>query len=157
MSRVAGDDLDDYVNNLRKKRDDIGKFIDGFIQRRGNYLITGAIKRRLFNYGSDGQGVKLQQYSDGYKRKKQKQGLRSSPTTLKLTGAWYDSLFIQSTVQRTGEIKVLSNDEKNLLLVEKYGEDILTLTIEEQEFIIKELEEELVAWLNENNIKIEFT
>ena len=156
MARVVGDDLDDLIGVLRKKVDGVGKFIDGFVQERGGFLILGAIKRRLWNKGIDGQGNILQPYSPGYKRKKQRAGVRSSPTTLKLTGKWYDSMLLQSRAESTGEIKVLSSDAKNTLLVEKYGEDILTLTQKEQMLFIMELEKELIKHFDIKDIKFDF-
>lgn len=157
---VAGDDLDNYILNLTQKAGrgslGLGAFIDKLILKRGGILILRPLKLRLFNFGVDGTGKKITPpINPGYQKRKRKRGFRAAFVSLRLTGQFYQSMFVTS---KQGEIVVGSGDEPGKVsdLLNKYGEDILTLTIEEQQNVIKEIEPDLEKWLNDKNINISF-
>ena len=151
----AGDILANYIYDLQNQEKKIGTDFQKLIKSRKGFLILAPLKRRLFNFGIDGNENKIGSYKESTIRKKKKKGLRSSFVTLRNSGGWYQSM--EATSERFGDIEITANKtvKDGLLteiLEEKYGNAILDLTPSEQENIAKIVEQEILV--NFENIKI---
>jgi len=157
----AGKDLNDYILFLTSRVNGIDKFIDGVVrQNKGEILKT--LKLRLWNKGTDGDGVKIQtkipadkqEASRKYRYKKKRRGYRSEPTNLRVHGDFYRSFRVFS-IGGFIEIDSLDNPDKVKRLFAKFGENILSLTEEEQERFVEDfIRKEVINWLQSNT---EFT
>jgi hypothetical protein len=152
----AGDILANYIYELQKQERSIGTDFVKLINERKGFLVLAPLKRRLFNFGIDGDEEEIGNgYSSSTIRQKRKLGLRTSPITLRWSGGWYQSM--KATANRFGEIEITAT--KNVrdgsltnILEEKYGDAILKLTPKEQENIAKIVEQEILTKFE--NIKI---
>lgn len=86
--------LDEYIKKLEQLQDDIPDVVDGFIKKRSNYMV-GNVKNRFFNYGVDGDGNLIGGgvYAERTKKRKNKEGKRTSHITLLDTREWWNSLY----------------------------------------------------------------
>lgn len=161
VRKRAGRNLAPFVRQLRKE---VGltfakKFTDEFFRDRQRFLITGVIKRRLYNYGIDGGGNKLAPYAKRTILEKKKRGLRTNPTTLKFSGAWYDSMYVRNEVYTGGvsiEVRTRGQEEKTAYLKNKYSGRILTLTTAEERVLIKEFQDHIMEQFNYDLSTLEF-
>lgn len=150
MARV-NKSLSDAILHLNREYAQLGNWIPDYLKKRKGYMILKPLKLRLYNKGIDGAGNKLPPYSsEKYKIFKLSKGVRAEPTTLFLTGRWYDSMDVVTGKEgKTHLIEVVTNrsakDEpkKTKELKAKYGSDILTLNIDEAQKIADELSEVL--------------
>ena len=115
--------------------------------------ILALVKNRLFQRGEDGDGKKI---SPGYSRKtiakKRNKRQRTSHVTLRDTGEFYKSMFVEFI---NNNIIIDSNDDVTPLLEEKYGEAILKLTDYELDFVIDSiLEPAINKFINDFNTDI---
>lgn len=141
--------LSEYLLDLKQLEANLDKIIyNAILEKEG--IILQKLKLRLFNRGVDGKGNKIQpEYTDVTIERKKRDGQRTSHVTLRDAGLFYASLYLEFT---SNELFVDSSDEKYLLLAEKYGEDILGLNKDEQEFIILSIiEPEIIKELNKIN------
>jgi hypothetical protein len=152
----AGDILANYIYELQNQQRSISTDFVKLINERKGFLVLAPLKRRLFNFGIDGNENKIGSgYSGSTIRQKRKLGLRTSPITLRWSGGWYESM--DAKANRFGEIEITATKSvKGGLLTdileEKYGDAILKLTPKEQEDIAKIVEQEILTKFE--NIKI---
>ena len=135
----AGRTLEDAIFDLTRKTRDLERFIDTVIEKNGG-LILQKLKLRLWNQGVGGDGMKLinaeskgRKWRDKYAKWKRKMGFRSTPVNLRLTGDFWKSMKVFSN---KGEVTIVASDEKTPELIRKFGENILTLTEEEQLWVL---------------------
>ena len=146
--KIAGDTLDNVIYDLTQKTRGLDKFIDSTIEKNGGFILQ-KIKLRLWNKGIGGDGLKLinseskgKKWRQKYAMWKKRMGYRSSPVNLRLTGAFWDSMKVFS---RKGIVTIKASDEKTPLLIRKFGENILTLTDEEQLWVVRTIVEPAVT------------
>lgn len=168
---LAGDTtLDNYIFELTSKVKNIDKYIDDLVNKsvdNDNWTtpkgyILKSIKVRLWNKGMDGDKVLIQskipadkqEGSRKYRLKKRKKGYRSEPTNLRVKGNFYRSFVVTS---KRGVISVDSktNAENPKHKVDnlfgKFGENILSLTKEEQqEFLDRYILKNVADWISKN-------
>lgn len=140
----AGRDLNAFLFEYTRKLSILDDTVYNAIRERQGYDVLGKLKQRLYNFGVDGDGKVLPPYPKEYRLFKQQAGVRSRPTTLFLTGDWYKSLMVHVDTGKNRhvvEVRSVGEDKKTKGLKRKYGAAILTLTREEQEGVIKNLEE----------------
>lgn len=132
--------INQYIQSLTKLSDNINNEIKTIvIKNEGHFLKT--IKLRLYNYGIDANGNSLGIYLPFTKKRKLEKGQRSSHVTLRDSGDWYASMFIDF---REGAIWVDASDYKTPMLEDIYGDAILGLSEQETElFVDSILEPEL--------------
>lgn len=141
-TKIAGDTLDNVIYNLTRKSRDLDRFIDSVIEKNGGYILQ-KLKLRLWNQGVGGDGVKLINseskgavHRDKYRKWKRRMGFRANPVNLRLTGDFWRSMKVFS---HKGIVIIKASDKKTPMLIRKYGENILTLTDEEQLWVIKNI------------------
>lgn len=156
--------LSQAIAELNREYSQLGKWIPDYLKKRAGWMILRPLKLRLYNYGTDGAGNKLPPYkSEAYVRYKRSKGVRGRPTTLFLTGSFYDSMeVITGKSGKTHLIEVVTNrsaknePKKTRELKAKYGSDILTLNQDEAQDIADELSKVLKEKF-ELNINIELS
>lgn len=138
-SKIAGDDLDNVIFELTRRKNKLAEFIDFVIEKNGGYILK-KLKLRLWNQGRGGDGKLLinkkskgKIWRDKYALWKKRAGFRSKPVNLRLTGAFWDSMKVFSN---RGIVTIKASDKKTPEILEKYGENVLTLTDEEQKWVI---------------------
>jgi hypothetical protein len=142
----AGRSIEDAIYDMTQKARDFDKFVDKVLVDNGGYILQ-KLKLRLWNYGTDGQGQPLESESirgadeqthlksvDRYLKWKKRMGFRSKPINARLTGAFWRSMKVFS---HRGEMTIKASDPKTDDLIKIYGEDLLTLTNEEQRWVMK--------------------
>lgn len=143
------------INNYIARLNDLSNNMDGYIRdivlkNKGGLL--GSIKLRLYNSGVDAEGNSLGGYSEITKKLKRKKNKRTSHVTLRDSGDWYGSMFIDF---QEGSILVDATDWKTGLLEDVYGEEILNLSEDEASiFVDSILEPELEKLVNLDNLNL---
>lgn len=185
---IAGSDLNTVLRNLQKYSNKIrtrGTFIEEVVKPKEKDYILGRIQERLYRYGVDGDGKKLPPYPPNYEIWKRKKMGRGKPTSLYLTGAWYDSMYVRyGEAGRRWRIEVRTyanaptgagrtknkgqfnlkglmkqggnNADKTRSILRKYGEAVLQLTEPEQVVLASYVEQQIINELNTMNIKMKF-
>ena len=144
--------IDDYLISLQNIEGDLSEQIQNIlINNQGK--IVGTIKLRLYNHGVDASGNLIGEYYFVTQQEKRQAGKRASFITLRDTGDWYAGMFVDYIDE---ELIIDSSDFKTEELVSIYGEDILGLTEEEQEWLIFSiLEPEIQKYLDSRDEDIE--
>lgn len=144
-------DINSYIKKLNDAADNMDAYIkDIVIKNQGTLL--GQIKLRLFNKSEDAYGNKLGPLAESTKKRKKREGKRASFVTLRDSGDWYASMFIDF---KDGSILVDASDWKTDLLEDIYGEGILGLSDKETElFVDSTLEPELEKLVDLGNLDL---
>lgn len=126
-------ELTKYINSLENLESIlVEKAKQAVLKKQG--FILGTVKSRLFNKGVDGDNKEI---TPSYKNQtieiKKSKNQRVSHVTLRDTGEFYNSLFINT---KTNDIFLDSSDDKADYLKMKYGKSIMDLTEQEQLIII---------------------
>jgi hypothetical protein len=121
-----------YISELKEIRETLPKKVDEIIHSKESYIL-GMLKKRLFDFGVDGDGKLIGTYSNKTKILKKKKGQRTSFITLRDTGDFYKGMFIDNF---PGRIFIDSRDSITNILISIYGQSILELTVQEQQHII---------------------
>lgn len=139
-------EIDAYLSSLRKLELDLDKIVNDIIRKNEKYILS-MIKLRLWNYGIDAAGKKiLPDYKESTKKAKKEDGKRSSHVTLRDEGDFYRSMII---LFDGNKILISATDDVTGILINKYGVDILGLTIQEQRTIIDTIiEPEIIKIVN---------
>ena len=146
-------EIGNYINKLEALENNlVEKAKKAILDKQG--LILGKAKLRLFNFGVDGDNSKITpEYRHSTVQIKAGQGQRTSHVTLRDTGEFYSSMFIDTS---TNDIFINSTSEKLGPLISKYGVAITELTEQEQIFIIDTIIEPfLVKEINKLGLDID--
>ena len=139
-----------YIENKIKQLEQLKKQIPNQVkviaQKNKKELLDYIRIKQLFEKGIDGLGNKLKPYKPFTVAVKRAQGKDPNIVTLEDTGAFYRGFDLLVTDQYS--LGIFSRDSKTPELVEKYGADIFTYTVDN----IKELEtkifiEQLTEWM----------
>lgn len=107
--------------------------------------------RQLLDKGIDGKGRFLGTYAPYTIALKKQKGEIYTHTTLLDTGDFYEGFYV---IGKYGNIHIFSTDQKAEDLVERYGPDIFTLTVDHSQIVNETLIlPKLVEWLL-NSIEI---
>jgi hypothetical protein len=141
--------LTSYISSFSNEIDNIDETVRDIIERNSGKILS-VIKLRMYQSGIAGDGQKITpEYSPITITRKKGKGQISSHVTLRNTGEWYKSFYIDFI---DGEVIVKSDSSKTEDLTAKYGDSILELTEQEVELIVLSIiEPELFKVLN--NIK----
>lgn len=146
-------DLNSYIEDLIKLESSLDEHLKKIVLSKSGVLLT-RLKLRLWNLGVDGTGNLIQpEYTEETKSIKRRDGQRSSHVTLRDTGSFYKGMYVSF---HNNEVEIFSSDYKEDLLTEKYGDAILELTTEEQDwFMATIIDDEVQRILDELNDDIE--
>ena len=127
MPRYFNASIRNLVYRLRKFKDILDDELKNTIEDNEKYLIDCV--RLQLDMGLDGNMRKIiPPYALSTIKKKIKKGQPYDRVTLKDTGEFYESLYVEFD---SGGFRILSNDEKVKYLVAKYGEAILRIDNED--------------------------
>jgi len=145
--------IDEYIvklDNLANSMDI--RLRDIVLRNKGALLST--LKLRLFQKSLDGNYNFLGTYAPMTKRRKKKKGQISNRVTLRDTGDWYNSMFVDF---KSNTILIDATDVKNDVLKDIYGDAILDLAEQEVEFFVDtKLDPELQRMIDDlGNINID--
>jgi len=124
--------INEYVVKLDRLANSMDiRLKDIILKNEGKLLST--IKLRLFQKSLDGDYNFLGTYALMTKKRKKAKGQISNRVTLRDTGDWYNSMFIDF---KNNQILVDASDNKTDMLKDIYGDAILQLADEEIEFFV---------------------
>lgn len=139
--------LDKKIQELERLKKELPKQAE-VISKKFKVKILDYIRdRQLFDKGIDGKGNKLTpEYKPFTIAIKRQKGQPTDRVTLSDTGSFYDGFDLIFTDQNS--IGVFSRDSKTPEIIEKYGSDIFTFTVDNIKEIDKEIfEKNLIKWL----------
>ncbi len=140
----------DYILNKIKELERLEKEVPQqaeVIAKKYKDEILDFIKEdQLFNKGIDGQGKKLRKYTNYTIGLKKLKGQPTNRTTLFDTGSFTEKMDLIFTDQNS--IGVFSRDLKTPDLIEKYGSNIFTFTVQNNKIINEDIfTKNLIKWL----------
>ncbi len=139
---------------LRKFDEILGEFLVQEIKNHSEEIVSLVTQKQLYEKGINGKNIEIMSYRP-YKpstiKYKSKKGQPTNRVTLKDTGKWYSSLSVEFDVDGFF-ITSLTDNVKSGFLRKKYGDEILRLTNEDLNIVIRQyirpaLEEKLKAYL----------
>ena len=163
LCNLAGMKLQDYIQMLKKLQDDIPAIVDRLVEEEPKWIL-GAAKRRMYQYGIDGNEEFLGTYAPFTIEKKKKSPYsKTTHVTLRDTGDWYNSLFTKyengelfmDSTDKRKTVKLTDGEHKNFV---GYGDGILEFTEGEKLAFGNEILKNLAKKLQEKfntNIEIE--
>lgn len=108
-------------------------------------------EKQLLEKGIDGTGSKLLRYTNFTIAEKKRKGDVYDRTTLHDTGSFTDKMNLIYTDQNA--IGIFSTDSKTPELIEKYGTDIFTFTVDNQKEINEQIFlKNLIAWMFQQKV-----
>lgn len=134
------------IKELEKLKLEVPKQAEKIIFKFKEQILDLIREEQLFDKGIDGEGNKLQAYTSftvGLKKLNQQP---SNRTTLNDSGDFYKAFDLLFTDQHS--IGVFSRDSKTPELIEKYGRNIFTFTVDNNKIINEEIVlKNLIEWL----------
>lgn len=131
------------LERLKKEVPDQAKVIS---KKYKGIILDYIREKQLYEKGIDGKGNKLLKYKPFTIAIKKSKGEVYNRTTLLDSGSFYDGMDLIFTDQNA--IGIFSRDEKAPDLISKYGSDIFTFTVNNQEEINEEIFlKNLIKWL----------
>ena len=124
--------IDEYIAKLNDLSDSIDVRLKDIVLKNKGILLS-TIKLRLFQKSLDGNYNFLGTYAPMTKKRKKNKGQISNRVTLRDTGDWYNSMFIDF---KNSTILVDATDNKTDTLKDIYGEAILEFADDEIEFFV---------------------
>ncbi len=144
--------IEEYMVRLKAMRDDIPNEIDRILKKNEG-LITGMLKLRLYNQGTDGNYDLIGYYSPKTIVHKKAEGKKYSFITLRDSGDFYAGMYLES---ENGNYRIDSRDSVTPELIDKYGESILELTPKQQIDVINNIiNPELQKFIDDNIVDFE--
>lgn len=129
-------DLNEYISELVSLENSLSEKIEAVVMKNESLLLT-KLKMRLWNYGVDGSGNKIQpEYSPMTINIKRKNNQRASHVTLRDTGSFQAGMYVS---YHNDEVNIFSTDYKEEMLTTKYGKAIMELTSLEQEWFMNSI------------------
>lgn len=140
----------DYILNkikeLQKVHDEIPHQAEIIAKKFKDEILDFIREKQLFDKGIDGKGKSLREYTPYTIALKRLKGQPTNRTTLLDTGSFTEKMDLIFTDQNS--IGIFSRDSKTPELIEKYGADIFTFTIENNKIINEEIFiKNLIKWM----------
>lgn len=139
-------DLSALISKLEHDSSNFEQRAIKLLYERKNYIL-GAVKRRLYETGTDGNGIFMGKYSKRYERKKRRLGKRATHVTLNWDGDFWGNYDLQFSGLELTLFNRDNNEAKVGRLIERYGPGIFELGEYEAKIIreiLKELEDGFV-------------
>lgn len=137
--------IDNYIKSLTEIADNMDQVVRTIVLKNEGQLLK-TVKLRLFQKSLDANLKSLGKYSSFTKARKKAKGQISNRVTLRDTGAWYRSMFIDF---KNSEIIVDATDIKTGPLTDIYGDAILGLAdFEKEHFVDSILDPEIDKIIN---------
>ena len=138
--------LENKIKEIRKIRADLPKQAKKVAENHKKTILDYIRINQLFDKGIDGKGKKLKKYTPFTVAIKKLEGKNPNIVTLNDTGDFYRDFDLFYTDQNS--IGIFSRNEKTPELIEKYGQNIFTFTVNN----IKEINNEifipkLIEWI----------
>jgi len=138
--------LDKKIKELEKLKQEVPKQAERIVLKSKERILDLIREDQLFNKGIDGNGKKLIAYKPFTVAVKRLEGQPTDRTTLFNKGKFYDGFDLLYTDQNS--IGVFSRDSKTPDLIEKYGKDIFTFTVDNNKIVNEEIVlPQLIEWL----------
>lgn len=138
--------IENKIKELEQLRREVPKQSELIAKKYKTKILDYIREKQLFEEGIDGKGRKLREYKPFTVAIKKQKGQPTNRTTLFDSGDFYRGFDLIFTDQNA--IGVFSMDEKTPELIEKYGPDIFTFTVENIKEINTEIfEVKLIEWL----------
>jgi len=138
--------LDRKIKELERLKQEVPKQAERIVLKSKERILDLIREDQLFDKGIDGKGSKLLAYKPFTVAVKRSQGKDPNIVTLNDTGSFYKGFDLLYTDQNS--IGVFSRDSKTPDLIEKYGKDIFTFTVDNNKVINKEIVlPQLIEWL----------
>lgn len=138
--------IDKKIKEIEQIRRDLPKQAKVIANKFKAEILDYIRENQLFDLGIDGKGNKLLEYKPFTVSIKKQKGQPTNRTTLSDTGSFYDGFDLLFTNKNA--IGVFSRDAKTPDLIDKYGADIFTFTVNNiEEIDTKIFEENLIKWI----------
>lgn len=138
--------IEKKIKELEQLRQEVTKQAELIAKKYKIKILDYIREKQLFEEGIDGKGRKLREYKPFTVAIKKQKGQPTNRTTLFDSGDFYRGFDLIFTDQNA--IGVFSRDEKTPELIDKYGADIFTFTVENIKEINTEIfEAKLIEWL----------
>lgn len=138
--------IDKKIKEIEQIRRDLPKQARLIANKFKTEILDYIREKQLFEKGIDGKGSKLLDYKPFTIAIKRQKGQPTNRTTLFDTGSFFSGFDLVFTDQNA--IGVFSRDEKTPDLIDKYGADIFTFTVNNiKEIDTKIFEENLIKWI----------
>lgn len=120
-------EIDNLIERGEKFFAESDQILLDIVKKHQIFILEMNVDDQLYN-GIDANGEEMfPPYAESTKRKKRKKGDPVDRVTLLDEGVFYDSFFIEFG---SDQFTILSDDNKQVYLIGKYGEDIFGLTKE---------------------------
>lgn len=138
--------IQNQIKGLNKISRDIPKQAEAIIKKSKEVILDLIRMDQLFEEGIDGKGNKLRPYTPYTMAVKRLEGKDPSVVTLFDTGDFYKRFDLVFTDQYA--IGVFSRDIKTPELIEKYGADIFTFTVDNNRVLNEDIiKPKLIQWI----------
>ena len=143
--------IQDKIQELKKMRAELPNQAKIISTKYKDVILDYIREKQLFEKGIDGKGDKLLKYSDYTIAIKKGNGDVYDITTLHDTGSFTDKMNLIYTDQNA--IGIFSTDIKTPELIEKYGADIFTFTVDHQKEINEQIFlKNLITWMFQQKV-----
>jgi hypothetical protein len=136
------------IDRLTDYRDRIAEIIQEELMNNEDFILTMNADDQLYDEGINRVGVSIEDYAPYTMRTlaiKTEKGQPTDRVTLRDTGAFEQSFFIEF---RADEFEIKASDFKAEKLVVKYGKQIMGLTDENVQRLIKKITPRLIWEIN---------
>ena len=138
--------LDRKIKELERLKQEVPKQAERIVLKSKERILDLIREDQLFDKGIDGKGNKLLAYKPFTIAVKRIEGKPTDRTTLFNKGKFYAGFDLLYTDQNS--IGVFSRDSKTPDLIEKYGKDIFTFTVDNNKVINEQIVlPQLIEWL----------
>lgn len=138
--------IDNKIKELIQLKKEVPKQAEIIARKYKKEILDYIREKQLFEQGIDGKGKKLKKYKPFTIAIKKQKGEVYNRTTLLDTGSFYNKMDLIFTDQNA--IGIFSRDEKTPDLLQKYGQNVLILTVKNQKEVDSKIfEENIIKWL----------
>lgn len=139
-------DFTNVIKGLEQVRQELPKITEIIIEQSKTKILDLIREDQLFERGIDGTGQPLQPYAPFTIAVKRAEGRDPNIVTLFDTGDFYRGFDLLFTDQFS--VGVFSRDDKTPKLVQKYGNEIFTFTIENNQVLNEDIiKPQLIEWI----------
>lgn len=143
-------EIDDIIANAKSFEEDSDRIILDLVRNHELFILVMNVDEQLYK-GIDANGEKMfPPYAESTKRKKRRKNDPTDRVTLLDEGTFYESFFIEYS---DDSFTILSDDNKQVYLIGKYGEDIFGLTPENVKRLTKVIEADYLIEFSKKVLK----
>ena len=134
--------IDDKARAIQDVCDNLLQLVQNNVEEHEEYFCD-SVRSMLYDYGLDGKGNSLGEYAPRTIKRKIATGLPYDRVTLMQAGDFYDGMQLVADAEG---FEVDSEDWKTSKLIDKYGEDITTISEQDIDMYVQE---ELLPFLQD--------